>query len=122
MLTDGRSNQPADNRQNAIGRNVAYSCSRNMFHQNHKFTYKNRVDLLSLLYVIKIDTFKICATQQLMDQYGPEARFIVLEIHGAVRLLDLCIEEVEKKLMQQFTPMEETDEGEVEIADTLDEV
>ena len=39
----------------------------NMFHQNHEFTSKNRADLLSLLYVIKIDTFEICATQQLID-------------------------------------------------------
>ena len=33
-------------------------------------------------------------------------------------LLDWCIE---KKLMQQFTPMEETDESEVEIDCILDE-
>ena len=109
MLTCGRIHQPADNRQNASGIYLAYTYrSRNMFCQNHEFTSKNKADLLALLYVIKTDTFKIYTAQQLMDQYGRDAQFIVLDIHGAVRFPDWCIEDIEKELMQQCTPMDVT--------------
>ena len=72
-----------------------------------------------------MDTCRIFDTQQLMEQYALEAKFIVLDFHGAVQFLDRCIEDIDNQMMQYYTPMEETDESEVdsaEIDNILDEV
>ena len=54
---------------------------------------------------------------KLMEQYGPEAQFIVLDFHGAVQFLDRCIEDIDNQMMQYYTPMEEIDESEVDSAE-----
>ena len=64
-----------------------------------------------------MDTCRIFNAQQLMEQYGPEGQFIVLDFHGAVRFLDKCIEDIDNQMMQYYTPMEETDESEVDSAE-----
>ena len=72
-----------------------------------------------------MDTCRIFDAQQLMEQYGPEAKFIVLNFHSALQFLDRCIEDIDNQMMQYYTPMEETDESEVdsaEIDNILDEV
>ena len=72
-----------------------------------------------------MDTCRIFGAQQLMEQYGPEARFIVLDFHSALQFLDRCIEDIDNQMIQYYTPMEETDESEVdsaEIDNILDEV
>ena len=72
-----------------------------------------------------MDTCRIFDAQQLMEQYGPKAKFIVLDFHGAVQFLERCIEDIDNKMMKYYTPMEETDESEVdsaEIDNILDEV
>ena len=64
-----------------------------------------------------MDICRIFNAQQLMEQYGPEAQFIVLDFHGAMHFLDRCIEDIDNQMMQYYTPMEEIDESKLDSAE-----
>ena len=72
-----------------------------------------------------MDTCRIFDAQQLMEQYGPEAKFIVLDFNSALQFLDRCIDDIDNQMMQYYTPLEMADESKVdsaEIDNILDEV
>ena len=52
-----------------------------------------------------------------MEQYGPEVQFIVIDFHGAVQFLDRFIKDIDNQMMQYYTPMEKTDQSEVDSAE-----